>query len=114
VSAGDVSVLDVSDQHGIAAALSLEACGFVERGAAVRLAAEGAIAPGGAAPIASGGGCKARGDAVGALGIYQAVELVRQLRGQAGKAQVAGARVALAQCLGGLGATAATHVLIAE
>ena len=41
-------------------------------------------------------------------------ELARQLRGQAGKAQVAGARVGLAQCLGGIGATAATHVLVAE
>jgi acetyl-CoA C-acetyltransferase len=39
---------------------------------------------------------------------------VRQLRGEAGKTQVAGARTALAQCLGGMGATAATHVLVAE
>jgi acetyl-CoA C-acetyltransferase len=78
------------------------------------MAAEGAIAVGGATPIATGGGCKARGDTLGAHGVYQVVELVRQLRGEAGKAQVPGARVALAQCLGGLGATAATHILIAE
>ncbi|MEN9936801.1 MAG: hypothetical protein RLZZ387_3380 [Chloroflexota bacterium] len=114
LSASDVGLLELSDQHGIAAALSLESSGFVERGAALRAATEGAFALGGAMPLATGGGCKARGDTLGALGVYQAVELVRQLRGQAGKAQVPGARVALAQCLGGIGATAATHVLIAE
>jgi len=40
--------------------------------------------------------------------------LVRQLRGEAGKTQVSGARVAFAQCLGGIGATAATHIFVAE
>ena len=95
-------------------ALALEACGFAERGAGVQLAREGAITLGGATPLATGGGCKARGDTVGANGVYQVAELVQQLRGGAGKAQVAGARVALAQCLGGIGATAATHILVAE
>ncbi len=42
------------------------------------------------------------------------VELVRQLKGVAGPTQVPGARVALAQCLGGVGVTAATSVLVAE
>jgi acetyl-CoA C-acetyltransferase len=77
------------------------------------MAQEGAFTNGGAA-LATGGGCKARGDTLGANGIYQVVDLVRQLRGEAGKAQVASAKVALAQCLGGIGATAATHVLIGE
>ncbi|MBK9710028.1 MAG: acetyl-CoA acetyltransferase [Kouleothrix sp.] len=110
----DVQVLELTDPHGIAAALALEACGFAERGAGVQLAREGAITLGGATPLATGGGCKARGDTVGANGVYQVAELVQQLRGGAGKAQVAGARVALAQCLGGIGATAATHILVAE
>ncbi|NWG20556.1 MAG: acetyl-CoA acetyltransferase [Chloroflexi bacterium] len=110
----DIQVLDVTDPHGITAALVLEAGGFAERGAAVALARDGAITPKGALPLATGGGCKARGDAVGANGIYQVVELVAQLRGQAGAAQVAGASVALAQCIGGIGATAATHILTME
>ena len=114
LSTGDVQVLELTDPHGIAAALSLEASGFAERGAGVQLAREGAIGVGGAAPLATGGGCKARGDTVGANGVFQIVELARQLRGEAGKAQVANARVALAQCLGGIGATAATHILVAE
>ena len=114
VALRDVDVLELSDGHGIAAVLGLEACGFAERGAGVQLAREGAIGLAGATPLASGGGCKARGDVVGATGVYQVVELVRQLRGEGGRAQVAGARIGLAQCLGGIGATAATHILIAE
>lgn len=107
----DVQVLDVTDPHGIAAALALESSGFAERGTAVALAREGAITPKGRLPLATGGGCKARGDTVGANGVYQIVELVAQLRRQAGAAQVEGARVALAQCMGGIGATVATHIL---
>jgi acetyl-CoA C-acetyltransferase len=110
----DVDVLELTDMHGIVAALALEAGGFAERGMAVQLAREGALTPGGSTPLATGGGCKARGDTVGANGIYQIVDLVRQLYGEAGKAQVSGARTAFAQCLGGIGTTAATHVLITE
>lgn len=110
----DIQVLELTDPHGIAATLALEANGFAEAGAGVQLAREGAITPAGATPLATGGGCKARGDTAGANGVYQVAELVRQLRGEAGKAQVNGARVALAQCLGGIGATAATHILVAD
>lgn len=111
---GDVQVLELSDPHGIAAALALEAIGFYARGSAPRHAADGAISPTGRTPLATAGGYKARGDVGGASGVYQVVELVRQLRGEAGIAQVAGARVAMAQCLGGVGVTAATSVLVSE
>ncbi len=110
----DVNVLELTDPHGIAAALALEANGFAERGAGVQLAREGAITPQGSTPLATGGGCKARGDIVGANGVYQVVEVVKQLRGEANAVQVPNARVALAQCIGGVGATAATHILVAE
>lgn len=110
----DVQVLELTDPHGIAAVLALEANGFARRGEGVQLGREGAITPRGSTPLATSGGYKARGDVVGANGIYQIVELARQLRGEAGAVQVAQARVALAQCLGGIGATAATHVLVNE
>lgn len=110
----DVHVLELSDPHGITAALALEAIGYYPRGEAPRHAADGAIAPSGRTPIATAGGYKARGDIGGASGVYQLVELTRQLRGEAGPTQVAHARVALAQSLGGLAATAATCVLVAE
>lgn len=106
-----IDVLELNDPHGIAAALALEALGYAERGAGASLGTSGAIARDGAIPLASGGGMKARGDVGGATGVYQIVELVRQLRGAAGPGQIPGAQTGLAQCLGGLGATAVTHVL---
>jgi acetyl-CoA C-acetyltransferase len=109
-----IDVLELTDPHGISAALALESCGFVETGSAPRHAADGGIAPGGATPLATAGGYKARGDIGGANGVYQLVELMRQLRGEAGAAQVADARVAFAQCLGGVGSTAVTHILVHE
>jgi acetyl-CoA C-acetyltransferase len=114
LSPDEVDVAEISDQHSIVAALLLEADGFVERGQAPRWAADGAIAGDGTLPIATFGGCKARGDAGGALGVYQIVELTAQLRAEAGANQVEGARIAFAQCVGGLAATVATHVLVKE
>ena len=96
------------------AALSLEACGFAELGQGVRLGLDGAISPGGRVPVCTRGGLKARGHPVGATGIYQVVEVVQQLRGECGKTQVDGARIGMAQNIGGSGATILTHILKAE
>jgi acetyl-CoA C-acetyltransferase len=62
-------------------------------------------------PISTFGGLKARGNPSGATGIYQIVEVAQQLRGTAGDCQVEGAKIGMAQNLGGSGATAVTHVL---
>ncbi len=59
-------------------------------------------------------GLKARGHPVGATGVYQAVEAIQQLRGEAGPCQIAGAEVAMTQNIGGSGATVVTHILEAE
>jgi acetyl-CoA C-acetyltransferase len=57
------------------------------------------------------GGLKARGNPIGATGVYQIAEAVLQLRGTAGKNQIPNARHGLVQSLGGPAATAVTHVL---
>jgi acetyl-CoA C-acetyltransferase len=57
---------------------------------------------------------KARGHPVGATGVYQIVEVVQQLRGEAGVNQIDHARIGMAQNIGGSGATILTHVLQAE
>ncbi len=106
-----VSLFELHDEYTILAALSLEAAGFAERGQGWKLAQDGAIGLQGSIPISTFGGLKARGNPIGATGIYQAVEACLQLRGQAGDNQVSGARTALIQNLGGLGATAITHIL---
>ena len=80
-------------------------------GRAVEMAKAGEIAIGGRLPIATMGGLKARGHPVGATGVYQVVEVVEQLTGQAGANQVQGATVGMAQNIGGSGATVITHIL---
>ncbi|MDX1663155.1 MAG: thiolase domain-containing protein [Candidatus Promineifilaceae bacterium] len=107
----DVDLFELHDAFTVMAALSLEACGFAGRGEGVRLAQEGEIMPQGRIPIATMGGLKARGHPVGATGLYQVVEAALQLRGDAGDAQIDGARVAMTQNIGGSGATVATHIL---
>jgi acetyl-CoA C-acetyltransferase len=102
------------DGYTVLAALSLEAAGFAARGQGWALARNGAISLQGHIPISTFGGLKARGNPGGATGVYQAVEAALQLRCEAGPNQVPGARLALIQCLGGSGATAATHILARE
>lgn len=114
VGPAEIDLFEVHDAFTITAALSLEACGFARRGQGVRLAQEGEIALDGRIPICTMGGLKARGHPVGATGVYQIVELVQQLRGQAGVNQVKGARLGMAQSIGGTGGTAITHILEAS
>ena len=110
----DIDVFELHDAFSIMSALSLEACGFADRGQGVRLGLENEISPRGEIPVCTRGGLKARGHPVGATGIYQVVEVVQQLRGECGETQVAGAKTGMAQNIGGSGATIITHVLQAE
>ncbi len=107
----DVDFFELHDAFSIMAALSLEACGFAERGQGPRLALDGEITLAGRIPITTRGGLKARGHPVGATGLYQIVEVVEQLRGVCGETQVAGAKIGMAQNIGGSGATILTHIL---
>lgn len=107
----DIDLFELHDAFSIMAALSLEACGFAERGGGVRLGLDGDITRGGRIPISTMGGLKARGHPVGATGLYQLVEATMQVRGQAGALQVPGARTAMTQNIGGSGATIVTHIL---
>lgn len=111
ISPSDIDVFELHDAFSIMSALSLEACGFIERGQGPRLAIEGKITPKGTIPISTRGGLKARGHPVGATGIYQVLEVVQQLRGEAGKTQVDGAKIGMAQNIGGSGSNIATHII---
>jgi acetyl-CoA C-acetyltransferase len=111
VTPEDIDLFELHDAYTILAALSLEACGFAEPGQGWQLARDGQIGRDGRIPISTFGGLKARGNPAGATGVYQIVEVVQQLRGEAGECQVDGARVGMAQNLAGSGATAVTHVL---
>ena len=107
----DVDLFELHDAFSIMAALSLEACGFAERGQGPRLALDGEICPNGRIPVATRGGLKARGHPVGATGVYQIAEIVQQLRGEAGKNQIQNVRIGMAQNIGGSGSNIVTHIL---
>jgi len=110
----EIDVFELHDAFSIMSALSLEACGFAERGQGVKLGLENEIVPSGRIPICTRGGLKARGHPVGATGIYQIVEIVQQLRGECTDTQVGGAKIGMTQNIGGSGATILTHILITE
>jgi acetyl-CoA C-acetyltransferase len=114
VTPADIAVFELHDAFSIMSALSLEASGFAEKGQGVRLALDNEISIGGRVPVCTRGGLKARGHPVGATGVYQLVEVVQQLRGECGKTQVDGARIGMAQNIGGSGASILTHILINE
>jgi acetyl-CoA C-acetyltransferase len=110
----DIDVFELHDAFSIMSALSLEACGFAELGQGVRLGLDNQIGPTGRVPVCTRGGLKARGHPVGATGMYQIVEVVQQLRGECNGTQVDGAKVGMAQNIGGSGATILTHILKVE
>jgi acetyl-CoA C-acetyltransferase len=106
----DIDFFELHDAFTIMSALSLEASGFAERGKGTWLAKDGEIGLDGKIPITTRGGLKARGHPVGATGLYQIVEAVQQLRGEAGDNQIADARLGMTQNIGGSGATIVTHI----
>jgi len=106
-----INFFEYHDVFNIYAALQLEAIGFAIKGKGWKLAEDGEIGLKGKIPCATMGGMKARGFAGGASGVYQAVEAVTQLRGQAGANQITGATYGLIQSLGGPASTAISHIL---
>jgi acetyl-CoA C-acetyltransferase len=106
-----MQLFEAHDAFSIMSVLSLEACGFAKRGQGLDFAASGAITLDGEVPLSTFGGLKARGHPVGASGAYQIAEACLQLRLEAGKNQVKGARRALTQSIGGHGSVAVTHIL---
>ena len=97
----DIDLAEVHDAFSIAELLYYEALGFCPRGEAGRLIDEGETSVGGRIPVNPSGGLLAKGHPIGATGVAQIVEIVRQLRGQCGDRQVEGAKVGLTHCTGG-------------
>ncbi|HJZ10824.1 MAG TPA: thiolase domain-containing protein, partial [Acidobacteriota bacterium] len=111
VSAADIDVVEVHDCFTIAEIVALEDLGFCPRGKGGPFSYEGMTAIGGKIPVNTSGGLKTKGHPVGATGVAQVAELVVQLRGEAGPRQVSDAEIALAQNLGGSGASCVVHIL---
>jgi acetyl-CoA C-acetyltransferase len=109
----DIDITEVHDCFSIAEAIALEDLGFFEKGKAAGAVSEGKVTLGKSRHLVvnTSGGLKAAGHPVGATGVKQIVEIVDQLSSRADKRQVKGAKVGLAQNVGGSGATVAIHIL---
>jgi acetyl-CoA acetyltransferase len=111
----DVNVAELHDATAFGELYQCEQMGFCPIGEGGPFAESGATAVGGRIPINPSGGLIARGHPIGASGLAQIYELVTHLRGEAGKRQVHGAKIAMAENGGGfLGqgeAAMAIHIL---
>ncbi len=104
-----IDVAEVHDCFSIAEIIAYEDLGLAPRGKGKTLLVNKDTTVGGSIPVNTDGGLKV-GHPVGATGIKQIIEIVRQLKGVAPN-QVKGARVGLAHNVGGSGATAIVHIL---
>ena len=107
----DIDVAEVHDCFTIAEICITEDLGFTEKGNGGPFVESGATAIGGRIPVNTSGGLKSKGHPVGATGVAQIIEIVHQLRGEAGERQVEGARIGLTQNMGGSGGSAVVHIL---
>lgn len=110
LSHDDIQFVEVHDCFSIAEICAIEDLGFCRKGEAGKLTEDGQTAIGGKIPVNTSGGLKACGHPVGATGIKQVCEAVQQLRGEAGKRQIDGARYGMTHNVGGTGATVAVHI----
>ncbi|MFX0039374.1 MAG: acetyl-CoA acetyltransferase [Candidatus Heimdallarchaeota archaeon] len=99
----DIDVAELHDAFEILEAVQSEDIGFFKKGEGAMAAHEGLTQIGGKIPINPSGGLKARGHPLGATGVAQVVELVWQLRSEAGKRQVEGAETGITCNFGGFG-----------
>lgn len=110
VTPADIDVVQTYDSFTITTLLALEDLGFCAKGEGGAFVSDGRIAPGGAFPVnTSGGGLSYCHP--GMFGIFLVIEAVRQLRGEAGARQVAGAERAVCHGVGGQLSATATAVL---
>lgn len=110
----DFQLFEVHDCFTIAEIMVTEALGLVGRGRGGKAVEEGLTSLKGKFPVNPSGGLKAKGHPVGATGVAQAVEVIKQLRGEAGERQVRGAKRGLTQNMGGTGGSSVVHVFEAE
>lgn len=106
----DVNVAECHDCFSVAEIMAIEDLGFFKKGEGGKATEQGKTALNGEIPVNPSGGLK-MGHPVGATGVKQAVELFWQLRGEAEKRQVKGAKIGLTHNVGGSGATAVIHLL---
>ncbi len=107
----DIDLLEVHDCFTIAEIMVLEAMGFVDKGKGGEATSSGYTALDGKLPVNTSGGLKSKGHPVGATGVAQVIEIIHQLRGEAGERQIKDARVGMTENMGGTGASAVCTIM---
>lgn len=102
VGPDDLDLVELHDCFTIAELFHYENLGLCPKGEGGRLIDTGQTELTGRIPVNPSGGLLAKGHPLGATGVAQIVEIVRQLRGRAGKRQIPKASVGLAHCVGGV------------
>ncbi len=97
----DIDVCELHDCFTIAEIVATEALGFFDFGEGAKAVREGKTKIGGEIAINPSGGLKAKGHPIGATGLAQIYEIVKQLRGECGERQVEGAKIGMTDTLGG-------------
>jgi acetyl-CoA C-acetyltransferase len=110
----DIDVATVHDCFTIAEIVAYEDLGFCEKGEGGKLIEAKETYVGGKIPVNVDGGLKSKGHPLGATGVSMAVEITKQLRGEAGERQVKNAEIGLTHNVGGTGQVVAVHILRRE
>lgn len=111
IGPSDLDLVELHDCFATAEILHYENLGLCADGEAGRLIDSGDTALGGRIPVNVSGGLLSKGHPIGATGVANMIEIVDQLRGEAGARQVPGARIGLTHVLGfGVGSAAGVHI----
>ena len=111
----DLSVIELHDASAPAELMTYEELGLCKPGEGGKMIDDGVTEIGGRIPVNPSGGLLAKGHPVGATGVAQICEIFWQLRGEAGKRQVANPKIGLTENGGGMvrgeAAAMSIHVL---
>jgi len=111
IKPSDIDIAEVHDCFTISEMIAMEDIGLCKEGESKYMIRENRTTLRGDIPINTDGGLKADGHPIGASGLAQIIEVVTQLRGEAGKRQVQDAEIGLTHNIGGIGGTAVIHIL---
>ena len=114
VGPSNINVATVHDCFTIAEIVAYEDLGFCEKGEGGKLIQEKETYAGGKIPVNVDGGLKSKGHPLGSTGVSMAIEITKQLRGEAGERQVKNAETGLTHNVGGTGQVVAVHIFRRE
>ncbi|MFW6160576.1 MAG: thiolase domain-containing protein [Acidobacteriota bacterium] len=109
-----IDFVELHDCFTIAEICITEALGFIEKGQGGKAAEKGLTSLEGKIPVNTSGGLKSKGHPVGATGVAQVIEVVKQFREEAGERQVKNSKIGMTQNMGGTGGSCLVHIFEKE